>query len=92
MAKTEIDYEVMQGCINDLNSLITEHNKIIRPVLLGRGGSVSELERIADTYEVFDKALKELLVGTVVYLNKLVKNFGGVDETIATDINSGGNR
>ena len=80
MAGLELNYGKIQECISNLQSLAYDYPTETRPLVLGEGQGISEIEALADLYVSFYESLETLSEGTVKYLTGMITDFRKTDE------------
>lgn len=88
MATIEINIEELDAGIRKLNSLQKkiEGNCLKPPMKRGEGNTIDELESIANLFQEVDKSFETLVINTVLYMNKVKKEFVQSDETASKKI------
>lgn len=85
MDELKINYGVIQECIGDLQTLIEKYPPIIRVSAMGGGQMVDSIEKMADMYDLFYKAVISLSEETEVFLNNLLEKFKTMDENMSVN-------
>lgn len=89
MKAIRLNYEVMDECIQELDSLKVESTQTECPEMSGSGMAITGIRQLAQTYEQFAVSVESLIDETTRYLSQMVRDFKETDESMARELKKG---